>query len=214
MYSMVNDPPAVARYPQRCRRVARRARRSGTVRDRRPSAPLAATYPSPTCAPRRTSTPPARLARSFTERQGVPSLRHWSGDRAARCPLPWSHEQPASARRGGTQASRRPAQGADRQPHGTRCLGGHHASGPQRVHLLGRRCQAGDDPNTPHPPHRGGAGRRPASALLLARVQTPRAHRQLAVTNPGVVEGVQPHNPDWRRAVGMRQVHPNRRRSP
>jgi len=69
VYSMVNDPPAVARYPQRCRRVARRARRAGTGRDRRPSAPLAATYPSPTCAPRRTSTPPARLARSFTERR-------------------------------------------------------------------------------------------------------------------------------------------------
>ncbi len=97
------------------------------------------------------------------------------------CPLPWSCEQPASARWGGAQASRRPAQGADRQPHGTRCLEGHHASGPQRVHLLGRGCQAGDDPRTPHSPDPGGAGGRPASALLLARLQAPRAHRQIAV---------------------------------
>ena len=89
-------------------------------------------------------------------------------------------EQPESARWGGAQASRRPAQGADRQPIGTRCLDGHHASGPQRVHLLGRRCQAGDDPGTAHSPDRGGARGRPASALLLARVHAPRAHRQIA----------------------------------
>jgi eukaryotic-like serine/threonine-protein kinase len=50
----------------------------------------------------------------------------------------WSREQPTSARWGRARASRRPAQGADRQSHGTRCLEGHHASGPQRVHLLGR----------------------------------------------------------------------------
>jgi hypothetical protein len=90
-------------------------------------------------------------------------------------PLPWPCEQPASARWGSAQASRRPAQGADGQPDGTRCLEGHHASGPKRVHLLGRGCQAGDDPRTPHPPDPGGAGGRPASALLLARVQAPRA---------------------------------------
>jgi hypothetical protein len=95
--------------------------------------------------------------------------------------LPWPCEQPASARWGGAQASRRPAQGADRQPHGPRCLEEHHASGPQRVHLLGRGCQAGDDPRTPHSPDPGGARRRPASALLLARMQAPRAHRQIAV---------------------------------
>ena len=87
--------------------------------------------------------------------------------------LRWPCEQPWSARWCGTQASRRPAQGADRQPHGTRCLEGHHASGPQRVHLLGRGCQAGDDPRSPHSPDPGGAGGRPASALLLAGVQTP-----------------------------------------
>ena len=77
------------------------------------------------------------------------------------------------------QASRRPARGADRQPDGTRCLERHHASGPKRVHLLGRGCQAGDDPTTPHSPDPGGTGGRPASALLLARVQAPRAHRQI-----------------------------------
>jgi hypothetical protein len=53
--------------------------------------------------------------------------------------------------------------------------------GPQRVHLLGRRCQAGDDPRTPHSPDPGGAGGRSASALLLAGVQAPRAHWQIAV---------------------------------
>ena len=105
----------------------------------------------------------------------------FAGDRARPDPLPWPCEQPASARWGGAQASRRPAQGADRQPHGTRCLEGHHASGPQRVHLLGRGCQAGNDPRTPHSPDPGGAGGRPASALLLARVQAPRAHRRIAV---------------------------------
>ncbi len=102
-------------------------------------------------------------------------------DRAPR-PLPWPCDQPASARWSGAQASRRPAQGADRQPDGTRCLEGHHASGPKRVHLLGRGCQAEDDPRTPHPPDPGGAGGRPASALLLARVQAPRAHRQIATS--------------------------------
>jgi hypothetical protein len=40
---------------------------------------------------------------------------------------------------------------------------------------------AGDDPRTPHPPDPGGAGGRPASALLMARVQAPRAHRRIAV---------------------------------
>jgi hypothetical protein len=58
---------------------------------------------------------------------------------------------------------------------------GHHAAGPERVHLLGPGCQAGDDPRPPHSPDPGGAGGRPASALLLARVQAPRAHWQLAL---------------------------------
>ena len=88
----------------------------------------------------------------------------------------WPEEQPARARWGGARASRRLAQGTDRQPHGTGCLEGHHAFGPQRVHLLGSGCQAGDDQRTPHSPDPGGAGARPASALLLARVQAPRAH--------------------------------------
>src|SRR5207245_721178 len=42
--------------------------------------------------------------------------------------------------------------------------------------------QAGDDPRTPHSPDPGGAGGRPASALLLARVQAPRAHPHLATS--------------------------------
>ena len=37
-----------------------------------------------------------------------------------------------------------------------------------------------DDATTPHPPDPGGARGRPASALLLAGVQAPRAHRELA----------------------------------
>ena len=56
---------------------------------------------------------------------------------------------------------------------------GHHALGPQRVHLLGRGCQAGDDPEAPHSPDTGGARGRPASPLLLAWMQAPRAHRYL-----------------------------------
>ncbi len=101
-------------------------------------------------------------------------------------PLPLPCEQPAGARWGGAQATRRPAQGADRQHQGTRCLEGHHALGAQRVHLLGRGCQAADDPRTPHSPDPGGAGGRPATALLLAGVQAPRPHRQVA----GLVSGI------------------------
>lgn len=94
--------------------------------------------------------------------------------------LAWPCEQPACTRWGGAQASRRPAPGVDRQPHGSRCLEGHHSSGPKRVHLLDRGCQAGNDPGAPHSPDPGGARGRPASALLLARVQAPRAHQQIA----------------------------------
>jgi hypothetical protein len=66
---------------------------------------------------------------------------------------------------------------------------------PQRVHLLGRGRQAGDDPRAPHSPDPGGAGARPAPALLLAGVQAPRAHRQVAAgagpptTCPGTTRG-------------------------
>ena len=105
-------------------------------------------------------------------------LRRWPGVYDRYC---GRHEQPASARWRGAQASGRPAQGAGRQPHGARCLDRHHASGPQRVHLLGRGCQAGDDPRAPHPTDPGGARGRPASTVLLARVQAPGAHRQVAV---------------------------------
>ena len=92
----------------------------------------------------------------------------------------WPCEQPASAWWGGAQATGRPARGVDRQHHGTRCLEGHHALGTQRVHLLGRGCQAGDDPRTPHSPDPGGAGGRPAPALLLAGVQAPRPRCEAA----------------------------------
>ena len=124
--------------------------------------------------------------RCFGSPSGVPPNRRsvplsWR-NRPGPGPLPWPCEQPASGRWGGAQASRRPAQGADRQPDRTRCLEGHHASGPKRVHLLGRGCKAGDDSRTPHSPDPGGAGGRPASALLLARVQAPRAHRQIATS--------------------------------
>jgi len=95
-------------------------------------------------------------------------------------PLPLPDEQSTSGRWRGPQASTRPARGADRQPHGSRCVERHHASGPQRVHLLGRGCQAGDDPSTAHSPDPGGAGGGSAATMLLARVQAPRAHRQIA----------------------------------
>ena len=96
--------------------------------------------------------------------------------RAIRLPC----EQPAGARWGRAQASKRPPQGVDRQRHGARRLEGHHTSGPERVHLLGRGRQAGGHPRPPYSPDPGGTGGRPTSALLLARVQTPRAHWQLA----------------------------------
>src|SRR5215213_11421148 len=95
-------------------------------------------------------------------------------------PLRLSCEQPASAEWGGARATPIPARGADRQHRGTRCLEGHHALGAQRVHLLGRGCQAAGDPRTPHSPDTGGAGGWPAPALLLAGVQAPRPRRELA----------------------------------
>jgi hypothetical protein len=81
---------------------------------------------------------------------------------------------------GGVHVTRRPARGVDRQHRGNRCLEGHHPLGAQRVHLLGAGCKAEDDPRTPHSPDPGGAGGWPAPALLLAGVQAPRPHRQLA----------------------------------
>ncbi len=47
--------------------------------------------------------------------------------------------------------------------------------------LLGRACQAGDDPVAPHPPDAGGVGAGAAPALLLAGVEAPRAHRALVL---------------------------------
>jgi len=92
-------------------------------------------------------------------------------------------EQPASA--GGVvhKLPRRPAQGADRQFDGTRCLERHHASGPQRVHLLGSTM-----PSRRRPGNAAFAGprrswRKAASALLLAGMQAPRAHRQIVAAH-------------------------------
>jgi hypothetical protein len=75
---------------------------------------------------------------------------------------------------------RRPSQGADGQPDRTPCLERHHPSGSQRIHLLGRGCQAADDSRTPHSPDPGGTGGGPAPALLLAGMPAPRAHRPIA----------------------------------
>jgi hypothetical protein len=104
-------------------------------------------------------------------------------------PLPWPREQFSSARWGRAQTSRRPAPSADRQFRRPRCLEGHHTLGPERVHLLGRAGQAGDDPNTSHSSDPGGAGGRPASALLLARMRAPRAHRKLGVVRDPSITG-------------------------
>jgi len=114
---------------------------------------------------------PALCGRIETLRRPAPS-----GSCAS---LLWHREQSASPWWRRPQASGRPAKGVDRQPHGTRCLDGHHASGPQRIHLLGRGRKAGDDPRTPNPPDPGGVGGRPAPTLLLAWVRAPRAHRQV-----------------------------------
>jgi len=72
----------------------------------------------------------------------------------------------------------------------------HHAVGPERVHLLGRGCQAGDHPSAPDSANAGGIGGRPAPALLLARLQAPRPHRQLArpAAVPGGVLGCSDHS--------------------
>ena len=133
----------------------------------------------------RASRPPSRVDRSRTSsRSSMPRPSpHGLGRRHrpffAR-PLPWPDERSTSSRWRGPQASGRPARGADRQPHGARCVEGHHASGPQRVHLLGGGRQTGSDPSTAHPPDPGGARGRSAATVLLARVQAPRAHRQIA----------------------------------
>src|SRR4051812_32532243 len=133
----------------------------------------------------------ARAARSLTDRLPGKTCRrrrrscHMTRDAkpevASSLQLPLRYEQPASARWGRAQAPHRSAQGADRQQLGTRCVEGHHAAGAQRVHLLGRGRQAGQDPGTSHSPDPGGARGRHAQALLLARVQAPRAPRSVAI---------------------------------
>ncbi len=77
--------------------------------------------------------------------------------------------------------------GAGLQSDSPRRVEGHHASRPQRVHLLGRECQARGDPRTPYTSDPGGAGGRSASTLLLAGVHAPRAHRPMraVVTSHG-----------------------------
>ena len=83
----------------------------------------------------------------------------------------------AGARWRCTQTSSRSARGIDRQFNGLRSMERHHASGSQRVHMLGRRCQTTTDPTTPHSPNARGARSRSTATVLLAWVQTPRAHR-------------------------------------
>ena len=63
-------------------------------------------------------------------RYGAPISVGETASSAHPAPLLWPREQPACTRWGGAQASCRPAHGADRQPDGSRCLEGHHASGP------------------------------------------------------------------------------------
>ncbi len=101
--------------------------------------------------------------------------------------LPWPREHQAITGWGGAQAARRPTYGADRQLHGTRRVEGHHTLGAQRVHLLGRGCEATGDPSATNSPHPRGTGRRPAPTLLLAWMQAPRAHRQVIALGAGVV---------------------------
>ena len=104
--------------------------------------------------------------------------------RPAPAPLLWPNGWHASTRWRRTRASRRPSDGPDGQSDGTRRVEGHHATRPQRVHLLGRGREASANPRTPHSPDPRGAGRRPAPALLLAGVQSPRTHRQIAGALP------------------------------
>jgi hypothetical protein len=91
-------------------------------------------------------------------------------------------DQQARAGWSGARAPRRPAGGAQRERQRARCLVGYHALGTQRVHLLGRGRQAGSDPTAPHSSDPRGARRRPAPALLLARLQAPRAHGGLSAS--------------------------------
>jgi hypothetical protein len=89
------------------------------------------------------------------------------------------YEQGVTSRWCGAQTSVGPARRVGGQRNGTGGLERHHASGSQRVHLLGRGCEAGHDSRTAHPPNHGRVGRRPATPLLLARLFASRRRPQI-----------------------------------
>ena len=102
-------------------------------------------------------------------------------------PVPCRREQRTSSWWGGAQTPKRLTSRSGGQPDSSRCMEGHNATGPQRVHLLGRGGQAGSHAGTPHTPDPGGARGGPTSAMLLARVRTPRTKRQIEVNKRSVV---------------------------
>src|SRR5918997_4332716 len=114
--------------------------------------------------------------------------------RALRLVTVWPYEQPARAWWGSAQVACRPARGTDREHHGTRGMEGHHPLGPQRVHLLGRGCEAGDHAGASHPPDPGGARRRPASALLLAWMQAPGTHTAACLSSRSAASAGRRHH--------------------
>jgi hypothetical protein len=115
----------------------------------------------------------------------------------------WIRGSSGVSRWRGARVARGSARNVDRQRHGARCLDGHHAIGAQRVHLLGRGCQAGEHPRAPHPAHPGRVGGRPASTLLLARMQASRPH---GVARDRRCGNVSAHPFEQRGAVGPGQT--------
>ncbi len=98
--------------------------------------------------------------------------------------------EPADTRGGGCTRCPRTCGSAARQRHRAGGVEGHHTAGAQRIHLLGRGCQAGEDPGASHPADPGRAGGRPAPALLPGASITgsapagPSRHYGLMVSSP------------------------------
>ncbi len=117
--------------------------------------------------------------------RGEPTAKRRTNRGRVGGPLPWvrgqreSRQQRAGGRRGGARPSRRPAPGIGREHHRPGGLAGHHAPGPQRVHLLGGGRQAAEDQGPPHPAYPGGARGGAAPPVLLARMRPPRPQRPL-----------------------------------
>ena len=97
-------------------------------------------------------------------------------------PLLFFHEQSSCASGGRPRSSCRSSSGADREHPGACGMAGYHPARSQRVHLLGRGCQAAGNQGPSNPPDQGRARGGHAAALLLARLHPSRAHRSGGLT--------------------------------